>query len=129
MDLLGIATALVVRVEAEATKAKVPVSFFVIDIHGNIVLIHRMEGAPAFSMEISERKAYTSALVGIRTTELLPMVQPGQPLFALATVSGGKYCAMGGGVPLKKDGAVIAGIGVSGGTVDQDVSIAEAALQ
>jgi len=129
MDLLALAKDLAVRVEAEATKAKVPVSVCVIDIHGNIVLLHRMNRAPAFSMEISERKDYTSALVGIRTAELLPLVQPGQPLYALATVSGGKYCAMGGGVPLKSDGAVIAGIGVSGGTVDQDVSIVEAALQ
>ena len=88
-----------------------------------------MHGAPAFSMELSERKAYTSALVGLRTIEILPMVQPGQPLFPLATVAGGKYCAMGGGVPVKSEGAVIAGIGVSGGTVEHDISIVEAALK
>jgi uncharacterized protein GlcG (DUF336 family) len=129
MDLLALAKDLADRVEAEARKAKVPVSVCVMDIHGNSVLLHRMNGAPAFSMEISERKAYTSALVGIRTTELLPLVQPGQPLFALGTVSGGKYCAMGGGVPVKTDGALIAGIGVSGGTVEQDVAIVEAALK
>src|ERR1700735_49568 len=129
MDLLKLAKELTDRVEAEAAKVKIPVSVCVMDIHGNIVLLHRMNGAPAFSIEISERKAYTSALVGIRTAELLPMTQPGQPLFPLATVSGGKYCAMGGGVPVKREGAVIAGIGVSGGTVDQDVSILEAALK
>jgi uncharacterized protein GlcG (DUF336 family) len=129
MDLLALAKGLAVRVEAEATKAKVPVSVSVIDIHGNIVLIHRMNGAPAFSMEISECKAYTSALVGLRTAEILPMTQPGQPLFPLGTVSGGKYCAMGGGVPLRSEGELIAGIGVSGGTVEQDVSIVEAALK
>jgi uncharacterized protein GlcG (DUF336 family) len=67
--------------------------------------------------------------VGIRTAELLPMTQPGQPLYPLATVAGGKYCAMGGGLPVKSEGTVIAGIGVSGGTVDQDVSIVEAALK
>ena len=88
MDLLLLAKDLAGRVEAEATKAKVPVSVSVIDIHGNIVLIHRMNGAPAFSMEISARKAYTSALVGLRTAEILPMTQPGQPLFRLGTVSG-----------------------------------------
>ena len=129
MDLLLLAKDLAGRVEAEATKAKVPVSVSIIDIHGNIVLIHRMNGAPAFSMEISERKAYTSALVGLRTAEILPMTQPGQPLFPLATVAGGKYCAMGGGVPLRSEGELIAGIGVSGGTVEQDVSIVEAALK
>jgi uncharacterized protein GlcG (DUF336 family) len=129
MDLLKLAKDLADRVEAEATKAKVPVSVCVIDIHGNMVLLHRMNGAPAFSMEISERKAYTSALVGIRTAELLPLTQPGHPLFPLATVAGGRYCAMGGGVPVKSEGTLIAGIGVSGGTVEQDTSIVEAALK
>jgi uncharacterized protein GlcG (DUF336 family) len=129
MDLLLLAKELAGRVEAEATKAKVLVSVSVIDIHGNIVLIHQMNGAPAFSMEISARKAYTSALVGLRTAEILPMTQPGQPLFPLATVAGGKYCAMGGGVPVNREGALVAGIGVSGGTVEQDISIVEAALK
>jgi uncharacterized protein GlcG (DUF336 family) len=129
MDLLKLAKELADRVEAEAAKVKIPVSVCVMDIHGNIVLLHRMNGAPAFSMELSERKAYTSALVGLRTIEILPMVQPGQPLFPLATVAGGKYCAMGGGVPVKSEGALIAGIGVSGGTVEQDISIVEAALK
>src|ERR1700690_676765 len=128
MDLLALAKDLAARVEAKATEIKVPVSVCVMDIHGNMVLLHRMNGAPAFSMEICERKAYTSALVGVRTAELLPMTQPGQPLYPLATVAGGKYCAMGGGVPVKSEGTVIAGIGVSGGTVDQDVSIVEAVL-
>jgi uncharacterized protein GlcG (DUF336 family) len=129
MDLLKLAKELADRVEAEAAKVKIPVSVCIMDIHGNIVLLHRMNGAPAFSMELSERKAYTSALVGLRTIEILPMVQPGQPLYPLATVAGGKYCAMGGGVPVKSEGAVIAGIGVSGGTVEQDISIVEAALK
>jgi len=118
MDMLALAKDVAGRVEAKATEAKVPVSVCVIDIHGNIVLKHRMNGAPAFSMDLSERKAYTSALV-----------QPGQPLFALGTVSGGKYCAMGGGVPLTREDAVIAGVGVSGGTAEQDISIVEAALK
>jgi uncharacterized protein GlcG (DUF336 family) len=128
MDLLTLAKAGADRVEAAATAAKVPVAVCVIDIHGNVILTHRMSGAPAFAVEIAERKAYTSALVRMRTADLLPLVQPGQPLYALGMLSGGKYCAMGGGVPFIRDGDVVAGIGVSGGTVDQDVAIIEAAL-
>jgi uncharacterized protein GlcG (DUF336 family) len=129
MDLLGLAKECAVRVEAKAAEVKVPVTVCVIDIHGNMVLMHRMNGAPAFSMGIAEGKAYTSALVGVRTIDLVSMVQPGQPLFALGTIAGGKYCVMGGGVPLKSEGVVIAGIGVSGGTVEQDMLIVEAALK
>ncbi len=129
MDLLTIAKNAADRVEAASIANKVPVAVCVIDVHGNMVLQHRMTGAPAFSIELSERKAYTSALVGMRTADLVPMVQPGQPLYALSTVGEGRFCAMGGGVPLTSAGQVVAGVGVSGGTVEQDTAIVEAALR
>ena len=104
MDLLTAAKNIAHRVEAESSRQDVPVAVTVIDIHGNIVLTHRMTGAPAFSLELSERKAYTSALVGMRTADLVPLVQPGAALYPLLAVSGGRYSAMGGGVPLTSDG-------------------------
>jgi uncharacterized protein GlcG (DUF336 family) len=127
MGLLALAKNTADRVEAEASCAKVPVAVCVIDVHGNVILEHQMNGAATFSIELSQRKAYTSALVGIRTAELLPLVQPGQALFPL--MSQGKYCAMGGGAPLTSEGHVVAGVGVSGGSVEQDVAILEAALR
>ena len=129
MDLLLKAKALAERVEAEATTARIPVSVCIIDIHGNLVLQHRMNDAPLFALEISERKAYTSALVRMRTADLLALVQPGQPLYVLPTVAGGRFCPMGGAIPFTEDGEVFAGVGVSGGTAEQDVAIVEAALQ
>jgi len=65
MNLLTIAKNIADRVEAESVKTKVPVAVCVVDIHGNVVLKHRMTGAPVFSLELCERKAYTSALVGV----------------------------------------------------------------
>jgi uncharacterized protein GlcG (DUF336 family) len=129
MDLLALAKKVADQVEAEATKVKVPVAVCIIDIHGNVVLTRRMGGAPVFALEIAERKAYTSALVKMRTADLLPFVQPGQPLYPLSMMSGGRYTALGGGVPLTSHDAVVAGVGVSGGTVDQDMAIVEAALK
>jgi uncharacterized protein GlcG (DUF336 family) len=46
MDLLTIAKKIADRVEAESLKQNVPVAVTVIDIHGNVVLTHRMTGAP-----------------------------------------------------------------------------------
>lgn len=129
MDLLAYAKIITDRIEAEAARIGVPIAVSVIDIHGNIILKHRMNGAPVFAADLSERKAYTSALVGIRTAEMSPLVQPGQSLFPMMSVSGGKYFSMGGGAPLKVDGKLIAGVGVSGGTVEQDVDILESALR
>ena len=130
MDLLTIAKEIADRVEAESFEQNVPVAVTVIDIHGNVVLTHRMTGAPAFSLELAERKAYTSALVGVRTADLVPLVQPGAALYPLLAVSGGRYSAMGGGVPFtSSEGQVIAGVGVSGGTTQQDIAIVEAATK
>src|SRR6266403_771361 len=99
MDLLTIAKNIADRVEAESAKPTVPVAVTDIDIHGNVVLTHRMTGAPAFSLERAERKAYTSALVGMRTADLVPLVQPGAALYPLLAVSGGRYSAIGGSAP------------------------------
>jgi uncharacterized protein GlcG (DUF336 family) len=44
-------------------------------------------------------------------------------------VSGGRYSAMGGGVPLAREGEVVAGVGVSGGTTEQDIDIVETAMK
>ena len=129
MDLLTIAKGIADRVEAESLNQNVPVAVTVIDIHGNVVLTHRMTGAPAFSLEIAERKAYTSALIGVRTADLAPLVQPGADLYPLLAVSGGRYSAIGGGVPVTSEDQVIAGVGVSGGTVQEDIAIVEAAMK
>src|SRR3954454_22447049 len=129
MDLLSIAKDIADRVEAASARQNVPVAVTVIDIHGNVVLVHRMTGAPAFSLELADRKAYTSALVGMRTADLVALVQPGADLYPLLAVAGGRYSAMGGGVPLTSDDQVIAGVGVSGGTTEQDVAIVEAAMR
>jgi uncharacterized protein GlcG (DUF336 family) len=127
MDMLAFAKGVADRIEAEATRTKTPLAVCVMDIHGNLVLHHRMNGAPAFSMGLAERKAYTSALVGQRTADIVQLTQPGQALYPL--ISQERFCAMGGGAPLTRDGQLIAGVGVSGGSVEQDVAILEAGLR
>src|SRR5262249_32170805 len=111
------------------TASKTPVCVCVIDAHGNTVLKHCMPGALGAASDLAERKAYTSAMTRIRTLDLVSLVAPGQPLAALIRASGGRYCAMGGGEPVMVGGQVVAGVGVSGGSVEQDVAIAEASLK
>jgi uncharacterized protein GlcG (DUF336 family) len=129
MDLLALVKDMAQCVEAAASRAGTPVAVCVIDIHGNFFLKHRMSGAPTFSIELSERQANTSALVRMRTANLLPLVRPGKALFPLMTVSEGRYCAMGGGASLSSAGEMVAGVGISGDIVAQDVAILEAELE
>jgi uncharacterized protein GlcG (DUF336 family) len=128
MDLLAFAKTVADRAEARAAAAGTPVTVCVIDAHGNVILKHRMSGASTVSIELSERKAYTAAVVGMSTADLLPLVQPGRELFTMIGVAQGRYCAMGGGAPLAWEGDVVAGVGISGGTVEQDVAVLDAAL-
>jgi uncharacterized protein GlcG (DUF336 family) len=129
MNLLETSKRFAQLVEEEARRIDVPVTISVVDMHGNIVLKQRMDGAPVLSIEMSERKAYTSALLRMRTAELTSLVQPGQPLYTLTSAAGGRYVALGAGIPLRAGGEFVAGVGVSGGTTEQDVIIAEAALR
>jgi uncharacterized protein GlcG (DUF336 family) len=129
MNVLEISKRLAEFVEEEARRINVPVTISVVDIHGNIILKQRMTGSPLLSIEMSERKAYTSALLGMRTEEMTPLVQPGQPLYTLTSVAGGRYVALGGGVPMRVGEELVAGVGVSGGTTEQDITIVEAAFR
>jgi uncharacterized protein GlcG (DUF336 family) len=129
MALLKTSKRFVELVEKEARCMNVPVTVSVVDLHGNIVLKQRMTGAPLISIEMSERKAYTSALLRMRTEEITPLVQPRQPLYTLTSAAGGRFVALGGGIPLRAGEDCVAGVGVSGGTTEQDVMIAEAAFR
>lgn len=63
------------------------------------------------------------------TEKLTEAVQPGAPLYQLETLTNGEIVTFGGGVPIYgKDGAIIGGMGISGGSVEEDIHIAKKAL-
>ncbi len=98
----------------------------VVDDGGNLTVFGRMDGAPILGVEGCQRKAFT-ALFGVGTQELYSAIKDDQSLvvglshFARATM-------VGGGLPIVVDGTVIGGIGVGGGTVEEDVACAQAGL-
>ena len=117
-------------IEAQSARAGVPVAVSIIDVHGNIILKHRMNGAPVFAADLSERKAYTSALVGLRTADL----DSARAARTVPLRPDGAYPADGivrwaAERRLPSTGQLVAGVGVSGGTVEQDVDILELALR
>jgi uncharacterized protein GlcG (DUF336 family) len=112
-----------------AEEIGAPSSIAVVDAGGHVVIKGRMEGAPLVTVRMCEDKAYTAASVEEPTADLLPEVQPGKELFGLFAAEAGRFIVFGGGVPLfDDDGALEGGLGVAGGTVDQDLAIADAAL-
>ena len=127
-NLFETAKRLAQLVEDQSLEMQVPITISVVDTHGNLVLKHRMSGAPLISVEMSERKAYTSALLNMATKDITPLAQPGQRMHSITDVAGGRFVAFGGGVPLLDGREVVAGVGVSGGTTEEDLEILESAI-
>ena len=114
--------------EAEAANMGLAVVVSIVDVHGNPALLHRMTGAPMHSLEMAFRKAYTAATFAVATDELTGKVQPGGPLFGLAVNSGSKLIGFGGGAPFVVSSGERFGIGISGGTTEEDIDIMRAAV-
>jgi uncharacterized protein GlcG (DUF336 family) len=113
----------------KATEIGVPMVIAVVDAGGNLVAEQRMDDALLVSIDIAKNKAYTSVAVKIATGDLAGVTQSGQTLFGLHTTDGARIVIFGGGIPLKKGDQIVGGIGVSGGSVEQDIECAEAGVK
>jgi len=113
--------------ETAADKIGVPYNLAVVDAGGNLIAHVRMDGAWLGSIDIAVHKAWTARAFDMSTEDLAKMAQSGKPLFGIDSTNHNKVVIFGGGVPIKSGGAVIGGVGASGGTVDQDVEVVEAA--
>jgi len=72
--------------------------------------------------------AYTPVALKMPTHELAKVCQPGQPLFGIHICDGGRVVIFGGGYPIEIEGEIVGGLGVSGGSVEEDMKVAEGAL-
>ena len=116
------------RAEAVGLKAVIALC----NAHGNPIAVHFMDDAFLVSYDVATKKAYTSVAVKMSTMELSKIAQPGQTFYGVDKLDGGKIIIFGGGIPLKVDGKIVGGLGISGGTGEQDHDLAvfgEAAFQ
>ncbi|GAA3592075.1 heme-binding protein [Kineosporia mesophila] len=111
----------------EATRIDQPMNIAVVDDGGHLVAFVRMDGAIKASIDISTRKARTSILMDMPTADLAQATQPGAELWGLEQTAGG-LVTFGGGIPVTRDGETVGAVGVSAGSVEQDVTVASAAV-
>jgi uncharacterized protein GlcG (DUF336 family) len=113
-----------------ARSLGIAVTIAVVDAGGHVVMKLRMDGASLISVRMSEDKAWTAASIGMSTGDLTPLVQqPGSDLFGLTTAVDGRIIAFPGGLPVTDGGELVGGVGVSGGSVEDDGRIAAEALR
>ncbi|MDD3403181.1 MAG: cob(I)yrinic acid a,c-diamide adenosyltransferase [Hespellia sp.] len=96
---------------------------------GNMIAVHAMDHAFIASFEISMKKAYTSVAVKMSTMELSKLAQPGQTFYGVENTDNGRIVIFGGGIPLTYHGKIIGGLGVSGGTGEEDHETAKYGLE
>lgn len=125
---LDSAKRLIERIEQEALRRNKPSVIAVCSPDGNPVAVHVMDGSFLVSFDMAVKKAYTSVAVKMSTMELSRLAQPGQTFYGLGKMSD-NIVIFGGGVPLKVGDSIIGGLGISGGTGEEDNSLAEYGLQ
>jgi len=98
----------------------------VVDAGGNLKAFGRMDGAWLGSIDISIKKARTARFFDMNTGDIGAISQPGGSLYNIE-VSNGGLITFPGGIPLRDGGgAVVGAIGVSGSSVENDHTVAEA---
>jgi uncharacterized protein GlcG (DUF336 family) len=112
--------------ERKAQEIGQPMNIAVVDAGGNLVAHVRMDNAWIGSVDISINKAWTSRAFDISTKDLAEQSQSGGQFFGIHVSNHGRVMIFAGGIPLKKGGQVVGGIGVSGGSGKQDQTVAEA---
>ena len=126
MVTLQDARRVIAAAEKKAVEIKQPMNIAVVDEGGNLVSHVRMDGAWIGSIDISINKAFTTRTFDISTKELASNSQSGDQFFGIHVSNGGRVMIFDGGIPLKRNGKVVGGIGVSGGVGKQDQAVAEA---
>jgi ATP:cob(I)alamin adenosyltransferase len=114
--------------EAKAAELGVPIVFAGVDDGGNLMLLHRMPDSLLGSIDIAIGKAFTSAAFKLPTSALKDASTPSGELHGIQNSNDGRVVVFGGGLPVFIDGRIAGGIGVSGGTVDEDVCIVTHAI-
>jgi len=121
------ANAAVVAAVAKAQELGIRINAAVTDASGVLAAFLRMPGAFLHSVDIAIDKAYTAAGFGFATAQWAEVLK-GDEALRLGMPGRPRNVVFGGGLPIREGGALIGGIGVSGGSAEQDADCARAGL-
>jgi uncharacterized protein GlcG (DUF336 family) len=112
----------------EAERMGISVAIVVADTGGHPVAAARMDGTAFGNMDVALDKAYSAAAFAAPTGRWAPSTAPGGSNWGFHTALGGRMTVYGGGLPVTKEGKVVAAVGVSGSAASNDVSCARAGI-
>ncbi|HZS45632.1 MAG TPA: heme-binding protein [Blastocatellia bacterium] len=126
---LELAQQIITAAVRKAKEIGVMQNIAIVDEGNNLVAFARMDGAWQGSIDIAINKAYTARAFDMPSADLGKIAQPGEMCFGIHVSNNSRVIIFGGGIPIQRGGKIIGAIGVSGGTVDQDVEVAEAGIE
>ncbi len=122
------AEAAIKAAKAKASEINTLMNIAVVDAGANLVAFVRMDGAWLGSLDIAQKKARTARYFDMPTGIIGSLSQPGGSLYNIEHSNGG-LITFPGGIPIKNGaGEVIGAIGVSGSTVENDHTVAQAGV-
>lgn len=110
---------------AKGKELGVAANIAILDTAGHLKAFQRMDDAYLGSIDIAIGKAKTAVLFRMNSEEVGVFLDPVQKTFGMVATSGG-LVGFKGGMPIRKGNEILAYIGVSGGSPDQDFEIATA---
>ena len=120
---LALAEKIANAVLEEAKRVGVKAVVCVSDAGGHPRLVKSMDDAYIASYDVAVNKAFTVVALKMATIDLKPLAQPGESLYGIQFTNGGKIVIFGGDPLTNADGKIIGGLGVSGGSEDQDTAL------
>ena len=117
------------KIEKYAEDMGLNIVIAVCNSEGNPILSHVMDGAFLVSYELASSKAFSAVALNMATDEINQLAQPGGALYGIDRVNSKPITIVGGGVPIKVDGKTVGGLGISGGTAEEDVELANYGLK
>jgi uncharacterized protein GlcG (DUF336 family) len=124
----GDAVRLIEAAQSKATEMGVAATVAIVDESGILKAFGRMDGAALVTVSSAQDKAFTAVGFGIPSHAWYPMIKEDPALLHGVPSAIERVVIFGGGIPLRSGGELVGGIGVGGGTHEQDRSIAEAAI-
>jgi uncharacterized protein GlcG (DUF336 family) len=122
------AYALVGACVAAAERVGLSLVFHVVDDSGVLKAQLRMDGAPLLAIDAARKKALTAVGYGLPTGQTWYDFATPDPILSRGIDSFTDFTLLGGGLPLRVDGALVGALGVSGGHYTQDEAVAREAL-
>ncbi|HOV02869.1 MAG TPA: heme-binding protein [Kaistiaceae bacterium] len=124
---LEAAEAIVSAAVRAGLKRGVKLNAAVVDQGGNLLAFLRAPGAFLESIAIAQDKARSAAGFGLSTDELAGALKGDDDVYNGIALRAG-VAAFGGGYPIRVEGILVGGVGVSGGSLDDDRGAAKAGL-